>query len=217
MTHLFTVQDTELGIVFESPSGSIIYQDRHARLLSPYTVSQATFGDNLAAGELGYTEVDLAYEDLRIYNDIRVTRLSGTEQVATSTTSIDSYGKRALQKPSLLMVSDADALAQAQYLLNRYENPALRVKSITIKPNSDPANLYSKVLGFDLSTRITIKLAQASLNKQYHIEGIRHDWNVQWAEGLKTTWMLTDAAWQSSWILDDTTYSVLGSTTIPAY
>jgi hypothetical protein len=215
MSHAFTVQDTELGILFVSPSGSMMYQDRHARLKSPYTVSQATFGDS--AGELGYTEILLAHEDLRIYNDIRITRLSGTEQVATSTTSIDAYGKRGLQKPSLLMTSDADALAQAQYLLNRYQTPAMRVRQITVKPNSDPADLYSKVFGYDISTRITIRLAQASLNKDYHIEGIRHSWNVTNPEGLQTTWMLTDAAVDSAWILDSTTASILGVTTIPVY
>lgn len=215
MSHAFTVQDTELGIMFVSPSGSMMYQDRHARLKAPYTVSQATFGDS--AGELGYTEILLAHEDLRIYNDIRITRLSGTEQVATSTTSIDAYGKRGLQKPSLLMVSDADALAQAQYLLNRYQQPAMRVRQITIKPNSDQTNLYPKALGYDLSTRITIKLAQASLDKDYHIEGIRHTWDVKNPEGLQTVWMLTDAAVDVAWLLDSTTASVLGSTTIPAY
>lgn len=215
MSHSFTVQDTELGIMFVSPSGSMVYQDRHARLKSPYTTSQATFGDS--AGELGYTEILLAHEDLRIYNDIRITRLTGTEQVATSTTSIDAYGKRGLQKPSLLMTSDIDALAQAQYLLNRYQQPAMRVKQIKIKSNSDPSNLYPKTLGYDISTRITIKLAQASLNKDYHIEGIRHTWDVKNAEGLQTIWMLTDAANQGAWVLDSSTDSILGTTTIPAY
>lgn len=215
MSHLYTVQDTDLGILFETPSGSIKFQDRHARLKAPYTTSQATFGDS--AGEMGYSEIDLGYEDIKIFNDVRVTRLSGTEQTASSTTSQDAYGKRGLQKTSLLMASDADALAQAQYLLGRYKNPVMRVKQVKILPNADPTNLFPKALGYDLSTRITMKLAQASLNDDYHIEGIRHEWNIQDAKGLKTTWMLTNATWQATWILDDVTYSVLDSTTIPSY
>ena len=144
MTHIFTVEDTELGIFYESPSGGMVFQDRHARLKSPYTTSQATFSDT--PSDFGYTGIDLAYEDLRIYNDIRVTPLSGTtEQVATNTTSQDSYGPRTLERPSLLMVTNAEALAQAQYLLGRYKDPQLRCKVIEIRPNSAPDNLISRL------------------------------------------------------------------------
>ena len=216
MTHLFTVEDSELGIIFESPSGSMIFQDRHARLKAPYITSQVTFGDTLSTDK-GYSSLNLSFEDLRIYNDIRVTRLDGVEQVATSTTSKDSYGTRSLQRPSLLMNSDADALAQAQYLLGRYKAPAMRCKQIEIKPNYAPTTLYPIVLSYDLSTRITVKLNQASLNKDYHIDGIYHDWDIQDPIGLITTWMLSDALWQTTWVLDDATYSVLDTTTIPAY
>ena len=202
MTHLYTVEDSELGILYESPSGSMVFQDRHARFYAPYTVSQATFGDTLSAGELGYTQIELSFEDLRISNDIRVTMLGGTEQVATDTTSADAYGTRSLQRPSLLMPTDAEALAQAQYLLARYKTPVMRCKQIVIRPNSDPTNLYPKVLSYDISTRLTIKLAQASLDKDYHIEGINHDWDVQDAAGLKTSWMLTDATSDTIWIWD---------------
>ncbi len=213
MTHVFTVEDTEVGIFYESPSGAMTFQDRHARLLAPYTTPQAYFGDT--AAYKGYAGITLSYEDLRIYNDLRVTRLgSTTEQVATSTTSADAYGPRSLQRPSLLMVTDAEALAQAQYLLARYKDPAMRCKQIEIRPNADPANLYPCVLGYDISTRINIKLTQASLNRDYHIEGIAHDYDVLDAAGLKTTWWLTDVAGSTSWILEDAVYGVLDSTTI---
>lgn len=199
MTHLFTVQDTELGILFESPDGRIVFQDRHTRLNAPYITSQATFGDQPSTNN--YSKILPAYQDLRIYNDIRVTRLGGAEQVATSTTSQDTYGPRSLERPSLLMTTDADALAQAQYLRSRYKDPVLRIKQIEMLPNYNPSVLYPMVFGYDLSTRITAKLTQASLSKDYHIEGINHDYDILDPGGLKTIWMLTDVAAELGWLL----------------
>lgn len=203
MDHLFTVEDTELGIIFIAPDGKVVFQDRHGRLFSPFTVSQGTFGDDLGAGDLPYTDISPEYGDTRIYNDIRVTRLSGTEQVATDATSATAYGKRGLSRPSLLMTTDVEALAQAQYLLNRYKQPAMRIKQIELQP--DPAHeaaLYAAMLGFDISTRVKVKLAAATLNSDYHIEGINHDWNRDKPGVLTTKWMLADALNQGSWIWD---------------
>jgi len=200
MVQVLKVQDTELGILFASASGDMVFQDRQHRFFPPFDTSQATFGDTGTDNK--YTGVELSYEDLRIYNDIRVTPLGGAEQVATSTTSIDSYGKRSLERTGLLMTSNADALAQSQYLLARYQSPVMRCKAIEIKANSDPTNLYPKILGYEISTRITAKLNQASLNKDYHIEGIYHDWDVTNPEGLKTIWWLTDATQSNAWIWD---------------
>jgi len=214
MTHLFTVEDTELGIIFESASGDMVFQDRHARLQSPYTTSQATFGDTATTSQ--YANILLSLEDLRIYNDIRVTRLTGTEQVATSTTSADSYGVRSLERPSLLMQTDAEALAQAQYLLNRYAAPVMRCKQIVMLPNSNPSTLYP-MLAHDLSTRMTVKLDQASLSRDYHIEGINHDLDVLDPVGIRTTWMLSDANTEQFWILGEAGFTELDSTTKLAY
>lgn len=210
MTHLFTVEDTELGILYNSPSGDMVFQDRHARLKAPYTASQGAFGDDLSI-YLGYTGIEFSFEDLRVYNDIRVTPLGGTEQVATSTTSQDKYGPRSLSRPSLLMVNDAEALSQAQYLRTRYAQPVMRCRQIEIRPNQNPDGIYPKALGFDVSTRITIALDQASIRNDYHIEGISHDWDVLDPAGLKTTWMLTEVTLDIDWIWG--TASIWGTNT----
>lgn len=217
MNHLFTVQDTELGMLFIGTDGKVIYQDRHKRLISPFITSQATFGDDLVGGELPYAGIMPALEETQVYNDIRVKRLDGTEQAAGDATSQGLYGKRGLQRPSLLMTTDAEALAQAQYLLIRYKNPAMRVKQITIIPSLDSDNLFPKALGYDISTRITICLSEASIDKEYHIEGIEHLWKSTSPDLLTTKWMLTDADVETYWVLGQSGYSELGETTWLAF
>ena len=66
--------------------------------------------------------------------------------------------------------------------------------SLTILPSANPSVLYPQVFGYDLSTRITVALTQASVNEDYFIEGINHDWNAQEPEMRQTTWQLSNAS-----------------------
>ncbi len=212
--HIYDVTDSERGIFINSPSGDAVFKDRYDRLLNQ-TTSAATFGDTGAV--LHYQEIKPSYGDKYIYNDIRLQRTGGVEQVSTSTTSQDSYGARTYQEDGLLLTADAEVLDQASYLKSRFENPELRVKSITIRPSENPAELYPKALGFDLSERITVQLSQASLNKDYYIEGISHDWNAKQPQMWKTTWDLSTVDNQTYWVLGDVVNGILGSTTRLAY
>ncbi len=210
LSHLFNVQASESGIMYIAGDGDVQFEDRTHRQITPHTVSQATFGDD--AGESSYKMLAPSFDDEYIYNTVTRTRVGGTLQSATDAASTTAYGPRTDSVTGLLMTSDGDALSQAQYILSRYKDPVLRAKSITIYPQARPADLWPKVLGFDISTRITLRLNQASLDKDYFIEGISHDVNAQtgtWA----TTWQLSEADNQVYWALGVAGYSELGETT----
>lgn len=217
MNHLFAVTDTELGMLFVRGDGYVIFQDRHARLKTPYTVSQAIFGNDRAAGELPIYEITPSLDDSLIYNDIRITRLSGTEQTASDATSIASYGKQGLQKPSMLMTTDSEAQSQAQYLLGRYKDAYMRLEGLVAKAGLDPDDLYPAVLGFDISTRITVRLDQAGINRDYYIEGIDQRWSKDSPGDLDTKWQVTDASLDAFWVLEIAGYSELSITTRLSY
>jgi len=57
----------------------------------------------------------------------------------------------------------------------------------------DADSLYPVVLGFDLSTRITVNLTQASISEDYHIEGISDDWSAAKPNSWQTAWQLSNA------------------------
>lgn len=199
MEHVFTVMDTERGQFFIAGDGHPQFQDRHARLTTPLDTSQATYGDDV--GELSYRDIGMSYDDTFIYNNIKITRLGGTVQTADDTISQTTFGIRSLSKDNLLMTTDLEALSQAQYLLSLYKEAPLRCKALTIYPQRDEANLFPDVLGFDISTRITVRLNQATLDKEFHIEGISHDYDARDGSWI-TNWQLSDADSASSWILD---------------
>jgi hypothetical protein len=208
--HLFQVQDSEAGILYVAGDGHIQFEDRHHRVKGTHIVSQATFG-HLGAGDLPYHNIAISYDDQLIYNDTRITRSGGTEQTDSDAASQTTYGKRSLAKTNLLFTTDTEALSYAQYLKTRYKDPFMRVKSITIEPEGDEVGLYPKALGYDISTRITLKLTQAMINNEYFIESVSHrcSGNGPW----QTTWELSRADMYQYWQLGVAGFSEIGQTT----
>lgn len=212
--HNLKVQESELGIVFVAPDGDVQFHDRHARLKSPYTVSQATFGDD--SGEMLYSHLEPKYSDDFLLNDIRMTRSGGTQQSAEDATSQTAYGKRTLSRTGLLLTADTEVLAQAQYLRSRFKDPVLRSRVLQIHPQADKSNLFAKVFTYDISTRITVRLNQASIDKDYHIEGVSHDY-VRATQEWITKWELSDADSQKYWAIGVAGFSEIGETTKVCY
>ena len=158
----------------------------------------------------------ISFDDQFIFNDVRIQRAGGAEQVATDATSQGDYGKRGLPRSNLLMTTDGEALDQANFLLNNYKNPKMRVNSITLKPSNDPSNLFAKALGYDISDRITVNLTQASVDEDYHIEGISHRFRANkrlWV----TEWQLSPASLIQYWLIGTAGYSEIGETTFVGY
>ncbi|MDD4985275.1 MAG: hypothetical protein PHQ43_05720 [Dehalococcoidales bacterium] len=191
LSHAYDVQDAELGLFFISGAGNAVFQDRLTRNSSPYDTSQATFGDSGA--DLRYIKPLARLDDQFIYNRVTGIRSGGSQKTANDTDRQTRDGLRCLDRGTLVLTTDNDVEDQVYFLLRRYRDASLRVQAITLLPGSDPSNLYPKVLGSDISTRITVKLTQASINEDYHIEGINDDWEARKPNSWRTTWQLSNA------------------------
>ena len=214
MSHLYTVQQSELGNVWVAGDGDVQFEDRHHRLKAPHNAALAVFGD--AVGENYYHGMDPSYRAADIKNDIRFTRLSGTQQTADDAASKTAFGKRSLTRQNLLMTTDGEVLDQAQYLLKRYKDAVLRNRQLDILPERDPGNLWPKILGYDISDRITVRRTEASIDRDYFIEGVKHDINLA-GRTWKTSWQLSEADSQSYWALQVAGLGELGETTYLSY
>ena len=215
MTHLFLVQDTELGIIYIAGDGDVVFEDRKHRMVAPHTVSQATFGDDL--GENYYSDLEPEYDDEFIYNDVRITRDGGAaQQVSSDAASVLAYGTRTYSKTGLLMTTDAEALDHSGYKLRLYKDPLLRARSLLLKGERDPARLWPMACGFDISTRITVRNNEASIDEDYFIEGVSHQIDVQ-NQTWETSWQLSNATGLMFWILGVAGYTEMGETTHLGY
>lgn len=221
LQHFQNAADVESGLFFMGAGGKATFHNRYYRLTNSL-VSLATF-DDLAGATLPYLRVSSSYDDSAIWNEVRITRTGGVEQVATDTTSQAAYFARTLTR-TLPLLTDTEALSLAQYLIGVYALPIFRFTSITLDGLMDDA-LWPFILGLAISNRITIKQRPppitTAIQADCYIESIAHEVEST-ADG--TFWRVTfglssaDAlAGSSFWILQDATYGVLNSTTKLAY
>ena len=218
LDYLQTLHDTEQGQMYMGLDSALssdsvfkfVWRQRHALITaSRSNTSQATFSDT---GSLRYADLELSYDETKVYNESRVTRSGGAEQTATDATSQTKYFKRSYERSGLLYSSDNDSFDHATWAINRYKNPSTRVEAVIIKPLDSPANLWPQVLSREIGDRITV--TRSSISKEVIIEGIEHDYD---GEDWTTTFRCSPADLGPYWLLDDSTFSVLDTTTIPAF
>ena len=189
LEHAQKVQESELSLLYVAPNGNIQYEDRSHRTSSPHDTSQATFGDD--AGELPYSDLKYILDDVLLFNEARMTRTGGSEQTASNTDSQTAYGKRSLVRSGLLNNSDLSVELLCNYVVARQADIVGRAESMAIKPS--PSNsLWPQALGREISDRITVRLNEASLDKDYFIEKVTHDWLITEGE-YDTEYQISDA------------------------
>ena len=198
LSHLDKVLLSELGALFVDSRNAMTFQERYRRLRDPYDASQATYGDGF--GTRSYVGIELEQTDQNVYNDVRIKPKDGTEQTAVDEKSQTAYGRRTLTRSNLLMTRSTEAQDQASILLSRFKDPALRLRSISVRPQRDPTTLFPDVLGFDLSTRIKVQLGASALDADHHIEGVEHDVQVN-PRLWETRWWLSRAGTHDYWTL----------------
>ena len=204
-----TIEQTELGGFYIDAEGNAVFLSRTDVSLKA-DQTPLLFNDN--GTDISYQSIDFAYDDTQIFNDITVARLGGTPQTVTDTTSIETYFIHSGQRTDLLMQTDAEALDQAQMLLNARANALLRIDSIGLNlMDESETNRIVAGLDSELFTLIDVtKTGQQSstFTLELFIQGIQHDITP-------TTWntrFLTAEPIIQAFILDSQTQGILGGT-----
>ena len=152
LTYLQLVEQTEPGSFFISSAGSAVFKDRNT---ASVVGTAATFTDDGTG--IPYVEVSVMYGTELLYNRVSITRAGGTQQIASNTNSIASYGISTLDETGLLTDTDANALTLANYLLGQYQQPELRFDQVTLELSALSAAQQASVLALDLTNVVTVK------------------------------------------------------------
>lgn len=223
LAHLLDIAESELGIVFVDGQGRFVYHDRHHRIGTPAAYTpDGTFGMS-GGSELDYATVVPAFTLAPVVNEWLITPSGGTVIVKSDSSSITAYGKRSSAR-SPKVVSVNDCTAQAEYLLAQTKEPALRFERLELRPGRLAAgtlqnDLFAQALGREIGDRIQVKVrppgAGYTITQDCYIETIEHaiapgDWMTAFGLSAVDPTVATGAGY---WILGDTTYSVLGTTT----
>jgi hypothetical protein len=147
----------------------------------------------------------IANDDTLLVNDVTVTRLGGTPQNVFDQNSIDTFFLHSGQRQGILVQTDAEALDQAQTLLEARKNTTDRIDSMTmtlLDPNEPAAILAGLELEiFDLVNVTKTVPGGSTITKELFVQGVQHDIT----NTMFTTKILTAEPLIQAFILDSTT------------
>lgn len=215
------IQETERGLIYVDRYGIVTFDDSTSRYVN-YPVSVAVFGENPAGAspvEYPYQDLVLDYDPTYTFSQTNLTRPDNENflPLPNPLPTNPPYGQRILTQ-EVQITDDFDLVQISTFYLARYAGPVIRVDTLTLNLAANPA-LFAVVLGLEIGARITVKRrtsAGVNTSNDYYVEQIAHD-----IDGPGSAWTISlqcsPAYAANAWILGDSVYGVLGSTTIPVY
>ena len=204
-----TVQNSDLGAFFIDHYGQPTYYDRNH--LSQLAAGTAYEFDDTGTN-IQYQRIDVNYDDTELANQVTLTRLSGQPQTVSDQDSIDQFFVRTFERSSLLMETNASALAQANRILNYRKDVRLRIDSLELDLSSD-TNRVEPALALEIGDPIIVTKQMAAgtdvilrLTVQGHSHDITPD---RWITRFSTAYPLSTA-----FVLGSAEFGVLGTNTL---
>ncbi|MGW6418850.1 carbohydrate binding domain-containing protein [Streptomyces sp. NPDC055055] len=210
LTHMRDVERTESGRLFsDRASAALVFQSRTVR----YNPTSAV---TLAYGDLETGDVEISDDDQKQVNLVRASRPGGATQRVQDAESIarDGYAEQQLD---ILKTTDAEVIDAATWMVIRYADPQPEIRQVPVQAATLSVATFRALLDADISSVLTITgLPDEAIapTSTVLVEG----YTEQIKEGQHDLDFHTSRADLGAvWVLDDPTYSVLGSTTRLAY
>jgi hypothetical protein len=211
LTYLQKVESSEVGSLFMTKSNLVAFKDS---VNIPDTIGVLQFTDDGTG--IGYQNIDVVYGTEQLFNRVIATNLNGTPQIAENVNSQSLYGISALVADDLLLTTDAEALNLANYLLGIYDQPELRVDSLSVELANLSNAIQQSILQLDLNDIIEIKFTPnnvgSSIDRYAQIVGISHDIRID----SHSIQLFLRSVQDLPLILDDPVYGRLGGS-LPLY
>lgn len=200
---------SELGSFFIDHDGKATFYDRAH--LSQLASSTPYYFDDEGLN-IQYQDIDIAYDDQELANQVSLTRDSGTTQTVQDTDSIDEYFLRSYVKSDLYIKDNATTLAQARRILNYRKQVRIRVESLTLDLSNN-SNRVLPALAAEIGTPLAITKNMAGgthIDLRNTLQGHTHDITPErWITTFNTAYPLS-----SAFILGSSEFGVLGSNTL---
>lgn len=201
------VADTESAKLFSEKDQGIRYQARDVRYNRDVTLT-------LAAADL--EPLRFNDNDQQLINRVDGQRPGGAKIRIENTDSQQNYGlyKRPL---NVLKTSDADVVDAAQWLVQRFADPAPRLVELPVEGSTLDTTTYRALLAMEVSSLlgITSLPSQAPASSlSVSVEGCAE---LIGPADHHFAFYTSPAELDDVWQLDDATYSVLGTSTRLAY
>jgi hypothetical protein len=213
LQYLQLIESTEVGSLFISKDGAVVFQDR---IVGPPVVDTLVFSDGTHTDPqdkvlyVNYSDIQVVYGSENLYNRITVTREGGLPQTADSLNSQAIYGVQTLSLDGLLLTSDAEAAELANYLLGVYDEPDLRISSVEVNLHDKNPQEQGALLNIELQDVYLIAYTPNGIGDPFEqyafVQGIRETIGIDFH---KITYDFGSLR-KFPFILDHPVYGVLG-------
>ena len=170
----------------------------------------AAAGEALFA-ELDYMDIGLSYDDDFLYNDVRITRTGGVEQVAEDASSQTDFGQVTLTRTGTLHADDNECLNNAEWIRDVSKDVRVQVRELVVSPRGDDA-LWTQVLERELRDAVKVKIDPPGtgnvLDQLVIINSISHD-----IDATRKRWVTTFGTAAAS-ALETQDFWVLGTSVL---
>lgn len=213
-----TVEQSEFGAFFISRQGEARFLDRtDVSELADSTVRN--YSDVAGPTNLKYTNVDFAFDDQLILNDVTVTRYNdgvgpALPQNASDPISKATYFTKSGQRNDILVQTDQESQDQANTLLAARKDSQIRIDSMSLNllEGTEFETLVNVSMDIYTLINITKTLAGGStITRELFVQGVQHDVSP----GVWNTKLLTAEPIIQAFILDSPEQGILGLTDPP--
>ena len=125
-----TLEFTEQGAAYIDKAGQFVFKDR-TFVYNAQSAAPVKFNNN-GTTDINYFGITFAHDDKTIVNSCTVTRLGGTAQNYTDSTSQGQYFFHGVTATDMLMQTDANALALATAFVTTRKDTTIRIDNITL-------------------------------------------------------------------------------------
>jgi hypothetical protein len=173
LAYLQSVELAEPGALFMSRDGLLTFRERT-------DLQQATnvvFSDT--GSDIPFRAIDISYGSEEMKNRVTIERLNGGTVVSVSVDSVTNYGAIDFSITDSLLADDVQTQRLADYLVNIYGEPQVRVDAISVDLNALTPVQVNRVLGLELADVVEVKYTPSGIGDEIRqvaaIDSISHN------------------------------------------
>lgn len=141
--YLQNIAQSDPGQVFITADGKFAFRDRRK---APLSAGLVEFG---GAG-ISFDSIQIMYGSELLFNDVTVSRESGSTAIAIDEASINTYGRRTLNITDMQMNDDADLVDISLGYASLYSQPEYRIEAMQVSLHSKSSGVQEQLLALEL-------------------------------------------------------------------
>lgn len=188
--------DSDGGLVFVDGAGAVVYQDYNR----PFTGTRSVNAQITLPTDIGFDQLIPANDAVAVRNKVRYTRVGGTVQTSSDSTSIALLGELTEERTDLICETDAQALQLADLKVLLTKDPEYRVASLRVTPARSPTLAWPLVLAAKFRDRHPVTWTHPggfSVTRECHVSGIGHEITME--DGWRVTFEYSSATVYSTY------------------